>query len=193
MPEHGDGYETPPDGFEIAPVVYTCPGCGETVQAIPAETPRMLTCPACEERFVIAAIDGSTEFPEPPQPTEQEWDDRAAAELDSLRMRHLIVTRRTAMRSRTYNILGVAACLMGAAKLGIMTVSEVRVVGWHLRQVSFVLFGLAALMAVGFFWRRAQYWAEQSRGAKMADPETPPDFSALSDGSQHAKNLENLR
>ncbi len=94
------------------------------------------------------------------------------------------------MRSRTYNILGAAACLTGAAKLVIMTVKEVRAVGWHLRQVSFVLFVIVALSPIPFLLQRAAHWAKESRGAKMPDPETPPDFTPLSDGSQHAKNLE---
>jgi hypothetical protein len=190
MSANGDSYETPPDGFPTAPVAYECPECGQTIQAIPGPVARLLHCPACGNHFVIAAIDGSTDVPE--EGAEAEKNERELEELDSLRMRHLVVTRRTAMRSRTYNILGAAACLTGAAKLVLMTVTEVRAAGWHLRQVSFVMFTLVALSPISFLLRRAAHWARESRGAKIPDPETPPDFTPLSDGSQHARNLEEL-
>jgi hypothetical protein len=192
MSSNGDSYEVPPDGFALRPNMFECPACGQAVEAIPGPVARLLECPACGEHFVIAAIDGSTDIPEAGAVSEEENDAQQLAELDSLRMRHLVVTRRTAMRSRTYNILGAATCLTAAAKLVVMTVTEVRIEGWHLRQTSFVLFAIVALSPIPFLMRRAAHWARESRGVKMPDPETPPDFSALSDGSQHAKNLEDL-
>jgi hypothetical protein len=192
MSSNGDSYETPPAGFVIPTESFECPACGQAVEAIRGPVAQLLHCPACGEHFVIAAIDGSTDVPEEGAIGEQEKEARELAELDSLRMRHLVVTRRTAMRSRTYNILGAATCLMAAAKLVVMTVKEVRIEGWHLRAVSFVLFAIVALWPIPYLLRRAAHWARESRGVKIPDPETPPDFSGLSDGSQHAKNLEDL-
>jgi predicted RNA-binding Zn-ribbon protein involved in translation (DUF1610 family) len=189
---NGESYETPPAGFAISPETFECPACGQVVEATRGPVAQLLHCPACGEHFVIAAIDGSTDVPEEGAANENEQEARELGELDSLRMRHLVVTRRTAMRSRTYNILGAATCLMAAAKLVVMTVKEVRLAGWHLRQVSFVLFAIVALSPIPYLLRRAAHWARESRGVKMPDPETPPDFTALSDGSQHAKNLEDL-
>lgn len=167
---------------------YECPCCGEIVQAVRGPVPRLLQCPACEEQFVIPSQDGSTEFCEAPQPVRQETD-----ELDSLRIRHLIVSRRTAIRSRSYNILAAAACLIAAGKMIQMAWVEVRFLGWHFRQASFVLFAIAGLIGVPFFLGRAAHWSRQSKGATIPDPETPPDFSALSDGSQYSRNLEELK
>jgi len=192
MSSNGDSYETPPAGFVIPPELFECPACGQAVEATRGPVAQLLHCPACGEHFVIAAIDGSTDVPEEGAVREEEKDAREVAELDSLRMRHLVVTRRTAMRSRTYNILGAATCLMAAAKLVVMTVKEVRIEGWHLRAVSYVLFAIVAVWPIPYLLRRAAHWARESRGVKMPDPETPPDFSELSDGSQHAKNLEDL-
>lgn len=120
---------------------------------------------------------------------------RESAELDGLRMRHIVVIRRAAMRSRTYHIVGAAGCLMGAAKLILMTITEVRQVGWHLRQVSFVLFAVAALFGVFYFLGRAAYWNRESRrpASPLPDNLPPPDFSTLGDGSQQVKNLEELQ
>ena len=191
MSSNGDSYETPPDGYAL-PSAFECPACGQAVEAAPGPVARLLECSACGEHFVIAAIDGSTDIPDQAAASQAERDAQQLAELDSLRMRHLVVTRRTAMRSRTYNILGAATCLTAAAKLVVMTVTEVRHEGWHLRQISFVLFAIVALSPIPYLLRRAAHWGRESRGIKIPDPETPPDFSSLSDGSQHAKNLENL-
>ena len=116
-------------------------------------------------------------------------------ELDSLRMRHIVVIRRAAMRSRTYCIVGAGGCLIGAIKLILMTVAEVRRFGWHLRQISFVLFAVAAFFGVSYFLGRAAHWNRESRrsAADTSDDLPPPDFSTLSDGSQHARNLEDIR
>ena len=192
MSSNGDSYETPRAGFVIPPELFECPACGQAVEATRGPVAQLLHCPACGEHFVIAAIDGSTDVPEEGAASEEEKNASELAELDSLRMRHLVVTRRTAMRSRTYNILGAATCLMAAAKLVVMTVKEVRLEGWRLREVSFVMFAMVAVWPIPYLMRRAAHWARESRGVKMPDPETPPDFSGLSDGSQHAKNLEDL-
>lgn len=179
--------ELPPE-----PQTFACPDCGEPVQATPGPVARLLECPACEERFLIPAEDGSTELPTDPEPSEEERDARAESELNALRMRHIVVARRTAIRSRTYAILGAGACIMGAIKLGIMTWHETRAAGWTLRPVSFVLFAVVACLGALYFLGRAAYWQRESRAHKIPDPDTPPDFSTLSDGSQHARNLENL-
>jgi hypothetical protein len=90
-------------------------------------------------------------------------------------------------------VAGAVACLTGAIELVIMTVTEVRAVGWHLRQVGLALAAGVGVWAAVYLFQRAAYGGRQSRAVTMPEPETPPDFSTLSDGSQHAKNLENLQ
>jgi hypothetical protein len=58
------------------------------------------------------------------------------------------------------------------------------------------VFGVVAVVAgwgAWWFWGRAEYWARESRGGKMPEPEVAPDFSTLQDGSQHARDLEDVR
>ena len=197
---------------------YECPACAQTVHATPGETAQLVECSACGAHFVIPSLNGSTDLPGETGPSEEEKKQHAEGELNSLRMRHIIVTRRTAIRSRTYNIVGVALCIMGAIKLVIMTVQDVRAGGWHLLQWAYIVLAVAALYAAGYLCTRIVYWTRQSRapiffagkcancgqdlpegasvcldcGTRVQKDETPPDFSTLSDGSQHAKNLENL-
>jgi len=180
------------DGEAFHPDAFECPGCGQVVEATPGAVARLVDCPACEERFLIQAADGSMEIPETPELTDEEKAEARLGELDGLRLRHLVVVRRAAIRSRTYAVVGMVCCLMLVVKLVMMARDEARVVGWHGRQGSFVACAVAALAGAGYFARRAAYWGRESRAAKMPEPEGPPDFSTLSDGSQHARNLEEM-
>jgi DNA-directed RNA polymerase subunit M/transcription elongation factor TFIIS len=192
MSDNGDTHPISDGDQPIDASDFECPNCGQILHAERGEVARLLQCPACSELFVIPALDGSTDLPDAAVATEEQKAHSELQELNSLRMRHLIVTRRTAIRTRTYYVAGAVSCLVGAIQLAIMTVTEVRIVGWHLRQVSFVLFAIAALYLAAYLFKGAAHWGRQSQAAKIPDPETPPDFTPLSDGSQHAKNLEHL-
>jgi uncharacterized membrane protein YuzA (DUF378 family)/DNA-directed RNA polymerase subunit RPC12/RpoP len=171
-------------GFVMADeVTYECPHCGRALEARPQPESQLIPCPGCGGEFVIPAAD---------TPAEEVQADQELGELDSLRMRHIVVVRRAAIRSRTYCIVGAIGCLMAAVKLGLMTFSDVHRTGWHLRQVLYVLLGLAAVYGMVFLLRRAARWSRESRAGVLPEPSNPPDFSTLSDGSQHARNLENM-
>jgi hypothetical protein len=178
------------DGEERAG--FECPHCGETVAETPGAMARLVDCPVCEERFLIPSADGSREVPERSGESDEEKAEAMQGELDGLRMRHLVVVRRAAMRSRTYCIVGAGGCAMGAVKLSLMARAEVRAVGWHARQGVLVVLAVLGLVGVRYLLRRAAHWARESRGVKMPEPETAPDFAPLSDGSQHARNLEEM-
>ncbi len=211
-PDHPQ-QEIPPDLL----INLECPACGQSVQASPGPVARLVECGNCGAHFIIPSDQGSVDPPEYFGPSDEEKNANAASELNSLRMRHIIVTRRSAIRSRTYCIVGAASCLMGTVKLIMMIVTDVKTAGWHLPQYAYAIFVAASLYGAGFLARRAAYWQRESRaplfpqdkcpqcggdlrGAtqicpKCGEPvphDQPPDFSTLSDGSQHARNLENL-
>jgi predicted RNA-binding Zn-ribbon protein involved in translation (DUF1610 family) len=177
------------DGEHVEGTAFECPGCGERVEAVVGEVARMVECPACGEALVIPGADGSTDLPEAGGEEERGGE---SGELDSLRVRHMIVARRTAIRTRTYFVAGAVTCLTGVAEMVIMTVTEVRAVGWHVRQMGFVVAAVVGGWAGIYSLRRAAYWGRQGRPVQIPEPELPPDFSTLSDGSQHARNLEKL-
>jgi len=118
---------------------------------------------------------------------------RRESELEGLRMRHVIVQRRAAARSRTYAILGAGVCAMGAIKLVIMAWQDGRAHGWGLWEVGFVAVAVVAVWGFWYFVGRAAYWGKESRAAVMPEPEVAPDFSTLGDGSQRARDLEDIR
>jgi len=216
MPENGETFNEPSSAGD--PTAYECPACAQVVHATPGPVARLLECSNCGAHIVIPNEEGETDLAEELGPSEEEKATRAAGELNSLRMRHIIVQRRTAIRSRTYNIVGACGCLMGAIKLVIMARADVRTIGWHWEQIADILIAAVALYGVIFFAKRAAHWNRESRApifdagkcpkcgydlraTKEVCPEcgTPvpadhavPDFSTLSDGSQYAKNLEKL-
>jgi hypothetical protein len=123
--------------------------------------------------------------PEPPE---------GERSLDSLRVRQLAATRRGTYRARSYCVIALGACAVAAAQLMLMTVRHVRYAGWQLRPVGYVCGTLAAAMASVFLYRRAAELTRELRlrPAALAEPQTPPDFSTLSDGSHYWKNLEQM-
>ena len=115
-------------------------------------------------------------------------------ELDGLRMRHVIVQRRAAARSRTYAVLGAGACAMGAVKLCMMAYREVRVRGgWDRWAATWIVLAVAAVGGAWYFVGRAAYWGREGRAVVIPEPETPPDFSTLGDGSGKGRDLEDIR
>jgi predicted RNA-binding Zn-ribbon protein involved in translation (DUF1610 family) len=181
------------DAAATDPAAFQCPSCGQTVEAAPEETARLLACPNCGEHLLIPAIDGSTELRDEAEAAREEVALGKEAELDGLRMRNVVALRRTAMRSRSYAIVGGCACVVGAVKLGLMTYDEVKVAGWGVWPTAFVGLIALAVWAARYCFRRAAHWAREGAATVLPEPETPPDFSTLSDGSQHAKNLEQIR
>ena len=126
-------------------------------------------------------------------------DDGAPADdtraIDAARVRQLSALRRGAYRTRSYCFVALGLCAVAAAQLVLFAVRHVRAAGWQLRPVGYVCGALAAAMAGAFFFRRAAELNRElrQRPAALADPQTPPDFSTLSDGSQSWKNLEQMR
>jgi hypothetical protein len=113
-------------------------------------------------------------------------------ELSNLRIRQIAALRRGAYRSRSYCIVGVVALVVAAVKLITMTVRHVRYAGWQLRPAGYLCAAAAALMGAGFFAARALELTREVAKPLLVDPPEPPDFSTLSDGSQHAKHLEEM-
>jgi hypothetical protein len=168
--------------------LFACPNCGQQFEVIPGSSPQVVQCPGCEVEVVIPGLDGGTEFPldyrNPKQPE---------SELDGLKMRQIVTARRAAIRSRTYMLLGAMLCAVGCAKLITLIVPLVRRDGWTRLAMGYAIFVGLAVVGTVYCLRRAAELNRESKGTSIPEPATPPDFSALSDGSQQAKNLEEVR
>jgi hypothetical protein len=122
-------------------------------------------------------------------------NDSANDQLDASRIRKMAALRRSAYRSRSYCLIALGGCVAGAAEFIFKAVRR-----WpqpsSLRGFLVVAFYLAAAVALLIFCRRlirlTLAFHREARQTTLAEPTTPPDFSPLQDGSQTARNLEEM-
>jgi hypothetical protein len=192
MSSNGDGLEAGHAGRAM----FTCPHCNQAVEAEPGETAQTIACPVCGQTFVLPSADGSLDLPEENDRDAAALEHAHAAreqELDGLRVRNLVVAKRAAIRSRTYAIVGAVLCLMTAIDMVISTVTDVRKGGWHPKEVGYVMVAAAALLALIPLVQNAILYGRESKAVVIPEPETPPDFSTLSDGSQISEQLKDVK
>ena len=182
---------------DAAPVAlsFTCPSCGHAFEpaAVPAEG--LLTCPACAAQFF-----GTAEVSDEDRAAEEqirlEYEARARR-IGDLHRNKVLIERRHQFRTRTYVVLGAAALVITAWQLCAFAAARNRATGSL--GVRGAVYLALAVVAVGFLWPCVRKIRAMNRALAtpvLTDPETPPDFSTLSDGSQlideEVKNLERL-
>jgi hypothetical protein len=111
------------------------------------------------------------------------------SELNELRIRQMATLRRSAYRGRSYAIIGVTACIVMAVQLLWTIVRSRRLDFW---TIAFALMTIFSIWGAIFCIRRAIAMNREAKQSTLLEPPTPPDFSTLSDGSQLAKNLEEI-
>jgi cbb3-type cytochrome oxidase subunit 3 len=119
---------------------------------------------------------------------------RREAELDLLKIRQLAALKRSAVRSHSYMLVLVAGCVVGALQLIWMAGRfVVQQGGIDPRHGTYVLFAMLLLVCAWLFHKRGRRLGEESRRSLLQEPDKPPDLDALSDGSQHWKNLDRMK
>jgi DNA-directed RNA polymerase subunit RPC12/RpoP len=170
------------DGYPVQ-----CPTCG--AQLLFDARPTRGLCTVCGGEFELppddsqAAPEGDLATARPP-----ESDD----DLDGLRIRQLTQLRRSLYRSRSYMIVvlcgGIVAILQSVILIARQALAEPP-------DRRTIVYGVVILIAgFGIFWSRRKL-SEIRREIETLQrdaPATNPDFTTLSDGSQRARNLENL-
>jgi hypothetical protein len=114
-------------------------------------------------------------------------------ELDSLRIRQFAALRRATYRSRSYAIIAAIACAGAALQLAWLATRHASIVAWDWRPVLFAALAIASIVGSSWFVRRAIDLHRQAKQTLLPEPTSPPEFSKLSDGTQVAKNLEEMR
>lgn len=166
---------------------YVCRGCGQQVAA-PADPSRnILLCPSCGREFFIGEDDAGNES-DSASPSQNESE----AEFDALRIRQMVMLRRGINRSRAYAVIAAVVCAAGAVQSGWLVWLHLRAGNWELRLALFILLMVIAIVASLWFAQRAKALHRQMRASHLPEPTTPPDFSSLGDGSQRARNLNDI-
>lgn len=177
-------------------LTYACPTCGSAVALAIDEHARLVACPHCAAEFLLPASDGSTELPEDREACEAAERDaelRHEAELSAARIRALAVARRAAYRQQSYFVVAAVVNAVAVVQLAINTARRVRLEGWGWKPTSYVLFAALAIWGLTYFARRATGMRRETQRRGDQVPAAEPDFSTLSDGSQHWKNLDQMR
>jgi hypothetical protein len=114
-------------------------------------------------------------------------EETGQSHLDTRRIGRLAAARRSAYRSRSYCLIGAGGCFVGAGELVYLALD----VG-ILRKAGYIV-GAVGLLWLGWrLVRLSMAFLHEAKKGEGIEPDGPPDFSKLSDGSQLTKNLENL-
>lgn len=159
-----------------------CANCSAEI-AVAADGRWPQQCPACGELVVVNDED-ETESAQEQHP--------ADGEIEEAKIRRIVRDRRALVRTRTYYIVVLTACLVLAVQVAIRCVVAMRAgdsaalaMGWGA--------GVLLLLWIGVMMpARIRELSTRINMSDLGQPETPPDFSGLSDGSQHARNLDEL-
>jgi predicted RNA-binding Zn-ribbon protein involved in translation (DUF1610 family) len=169
-----------------------CPACGVDVevQSQPGSFP---LCPNCGEQLVLAGEPTAdpTVSDEHIAPGSEPTDNEE--ELNGVRIRQITTLRRGAIRARSWCLIAAGVCIVAAVQLLIEAAADIRRDHLlQLRPISFVLYAIIGIIGAVFFLRRAHVLKQEIDTTAVQRPTTPPDFSALSDGSQRWKNLDDI-
>jgi DNA-directed RNA polymerase subunit RPC12/RpoP len=180
--------EPSPDQFPDAePAAYTCPQCGEAVAADDEMVTNLLQCPNCGEQFFRPSSDPSG-ADEPTDEGEANRED----ELDGQRIARRSSLKRALYRSRSYaTVFAVGFGLLLGHTLWLLA-AEVRSHGVTRWGVLYLLFAIACGWISRLAFRRTVALNAEARQMTVPEPDEPPDFSTLRDGSQTARRLDDM-
>jgi hypothetical protein len=115
--------------------------------------------------------------------------------LNSTRIRQMAALRRGAIRSRSYCVIALGGCVVGAAELVFDAFhrwpAPVNLRG-VLVAILYLFCAVALIVLAGYFLRLAIRLHREARRSSLPPVSTPPDFSQLQDGSQIVRNLEDM-
>lgn len=170
---------------------YTCPHCQTLLDVTPGPLPQDVVCPHCSGLTVIPAIAGEDEAARDGEPTEPASD--REDELSALRIRTLSAEKRAAYRSRSYCVIAAIGCVVAMVQLALYGVSAFRTSGFGLAGIAYLLVAVLSLYGAIYFFRKAMVFDREAKRSVLPETTEEPDFSALSDGSDQWKKLEDVR
>jgi threonine/homoserine/homoserine lactone efflux protein len=116
--------------------------------------------------------------------------------LNSNRIRQMAALRRAAIRSRSYCVIALGGCVVGAADLVFFAVHRLlnhpNGLGILVAIVYFLVAALLIFLA-RYFLRLARRFHEEAGQSAIPPPPGPPDFSQLQNGSQIVRNLHDIK
>ena len=143
---------------------------------VAATESEQISCPHCGQPFVLPQGAGVRD---------------AQAELDGQRIRKFAAVRRAAYRSRSYCVIAVGGCVVGAIELLYHAIAGYGVLG-KVRGAAYVIVAIGLLWGAKHFAGLAANYLREAKRSALPPPTAPPDFAPLSDGSQIVRDLEQM-
>ncbi len=169
-----------------------CPGCEEEVDISPHSVGRLVRCPYCNTDFFASAEQSHLAVVDDTSPEQTELDRQDA--FDKNRIRNYAALRMSAIRSRSWWLIGYwAALLLMLDMLGRIVLHLWYMHRWGWSPTFNLLIGSLEWAFARMAGRRAASFKREIEQSAVPEPTTPPDFSTLSDGTDHWKHLENVR
>ena len=166
----------------------TCPDCGVQTPVAPAAGPQ--ECAHCKSQFFVpdddSTIDDETSLYEA-------VNQHSATEplLSGRHIRAVSLEQRAVYRNRTWVIVAALVCLGTAGQSFWLAYVASRSGDWP-RMAAYVVLAFGLVVGAAWFGRKAKAFTAEAAAMKMREPETPPDFSTLSSGTQFVSALEQM-
>ena len=165
---------------------FACPFCRGPIE-IPSIMPTgFLLCPHCNQQFVLSGDESAEHIDDGAE------EPSSGHELDGRRIAQLSSERRAIYRSRSYCIIALVGCLVGASELIYEAILRLQAHLGFVRPVLYLLAAIGLFVLCGYFSKLAIQFHREARRSTEIQSHPAPDFSKLSDGSQRARNLEQL-
>lgn len=160
--------------------LVTCSSCS---QPVPRGTDERIPpfCPHCGQMLVLDD-----------EPAREAVAPAVADELEEVKIKRVVRDRRAMLRTRGYYLALMVGAWVGGAQ-AIWSAWGQRSSGQGLMLIAYAMIALACVLLGWEMWRRAREMSARLSAMKMPEPQKPPDFTGLSDGSQHVRNLEQMQ
>jgi hypothetical protein len=162
---------------DVGPPAYSCPFCNITVEVAADDFSQPINCPQCGEAFVLPREPGVVS---------------ADAELDGQRIRKFAAVRRAAYRSRSYCVIAIGGCAVGAIELVYHAILGFGGGRGMVRTAAYVIVAIGLLWMAKHFAALAGHYHREAKQSALPPPTAPPDFGPLGDGSQIVRDLERM-
>jgi len=100
--------------------------------------------------------------------------------------------RRSLIRTSSYYLIAAIGASVGFLQVLWLSIRPLTEGDWLILSAYYAV-AILLLRLSSLFWRKYRNIAKELSRARADELSLPPDFSQLSDGSQHVRNLERLK
>jgi hypothetical protein len=184
------------NGSEYASL-FTCPHCGADFAASLGAIARMASCSHCGQDVILPPLEALSSTVIGPACGDSGSfavvDDRIDKDqLDLQRIRRIATHHRSLVKNWRHAVIGMVFCAVAATTF--MWLAYMEVATGRIRvSMRFIALIVLFIYWTAYFAIRLQHLRKHAIESGLTEPTAPPDFSALNDGSQRWRDLEDVQ